>query len=410
MTALDSARPNVLLLTGWNFYNIGDISHTPGFLQMLHRNFPEAKVTVLAASYPDELAAYLNERFTDVTVLPMEFRAGKPLSPEMIAAFDTADAVVLNSGMTLSFGYYGLDWEKYLHRILAFLYARERGIPYGIWAHSFDRIDPPADILYRDVLGAADFLYTRDSRSLDLLTERGVRAVRQDFCPDSGFGFDLRDDAAAHDFLARNGLKSGEFLTYVPRLDVHRFRADGREQEHARQARELITRWVEDTDREVLIVHETISDVTAAKEMILDQLDPAVRARVVYQPDYWLPDRCQSIFAKSRLVISAEMHSVILGIAAGTPALHPYFAEAGLKQWMLEDLGIGDWLFDMDVDGIDRILKTAYEISADIDSARQRAADTAQLAKDLQADRVAALRDSATAHARARLAPASVNA
>ncbi|MFT4030567.1 MAG: polysaccharide pyruvyl transferase family protein [Protaetiibacter sp.] len=405
MTAA-AARPSVLLLTGWNFYNIGDVSHTPGFLRILERTFPEARVTVLAATYPDELAAYLRERFGDVTVLPMEFLAGRALSAEMIAAFEGADAVVLNSGMTLSFGYYGLDWEKYLHRILAFLYARERGVPYGVWAHSFDRIDPPADILYRDVLGGAEFLYTRDSRSLALLADRGVRAARQGFCPDSGFGFDLRDDVGARQFLAEHGLEAGEFLSYVPRLDIHRFRTDGREQEHARQARELISSWIQRTDRDVLIAHETISDVAAAKEMILEQLDPAIRTRVVYQPEYWLPDRCQSIFAASRLVISAEMHSVILGIAAGTPALHPYFAEAGLKQWMLEDLGVGDWMFDMDEDGADRILEKACEISADHEAARRRAAETARRARELQAQRAASLRELAQAHASARRAAA----
>ena len=80
-----------------------------------------------------------------------------------------ADLLVLNSGMTLSYGYYGHEWDRYIPRLLAFLKARELGVPYGIYGHSFDRVDPPADILYRDVLGGAAFVYTRDSESLALL-------------------------------------------------------------------------------------------------------------------------------------------------------------------------------------------------------------------------------------------------
>ena len=119
--------------------------HHPGFLRLVRRFVPEARVTVLAASYPEELRAHLQkfpEQLGEIGLLPMEFKAGEPLSPAMEQAFAGADLLVLNSGMTLSYGYYGHAWERILPRLLAFLKARELGVPYGVYGHSFDRIDP----------------------------------------------------------------------------------------------------------------------------------------------------------------------------------------------------------------------------------------------------------------------------
>src|SRR5438128_1853780 len=100
-------RPSILLISGWNLYNIGDVAITPGFLRLVQRYLPEARVTVLAASYPEELRTYVGRWFApeDVDLLPMEFTPGQPLSDAMEAAFRGADLLVLNSGMTLSYGY-----------------------------------------------------------------------------------------------------------------------------------------------------------------------------------------------------------------------------------------------------------------------------------------------------------------
>ena len=77
-----------------------------------------------------------------------------------------------------------------------------------------------------------------------------------------------------------------------------------------------------------------------------------------------MPDEAQAVYARARLVVSAEMHSVILALAAGTPALHPHFAQAGLKQWMLRDLGIEEWLFDQDAVPVERIAEAMVAVQA----------------------------------------------
>lgn len=400
---MDDDRPNILLLTGWNWFNIGDISHTPGFLRAVARFFPEASVTILASSYSEELRQYLAPRFSSVQqTVAAEFKPGVPLSKEMEAAFARADILVLNSGMTLSYGYHGHDWGKYLGRIVQFLYARELGLPFGIWGHSFDRIDPPVDILYRSILPSSEFIFTRETTSLELLRDKGITSPIMEFCPDSTFAFDLYQRGTKNTFSEEHNLTPGEYLVFVPRLDVHRFRDDQREIEHGRQARELISSWVRTTGYPVVIMHETIGDIEPAHELILDQLPHDVRAKTFFQPEYWLPDDCQAIFSQARLLISLEMHSVIMGLAAGVPSFHPYFRQAGLKQWMLKDLGLEDWLFDIDDRPVEELINAAIDVSVNFETARDRAIKAGDLALSIQAERMSTIKTVSTNHFNAR--------
>lgn len=391
-------RPSILLISGWNLYNIGDVAITPGFLRLVQQHFPEAQVTVLLQTFPKELGDYLKQRFPDVRIIPNEFRGGEKLSPEMEGAFAGADLLVLNSGMTLSYGYYGHEWDRYIPRLLAFLKARELGIPYGIYGHSFDKIDPPADILYRDVLGKAAFVYTRDSESLKVLKKCGVACPEMAFGPDSTFGFDLRNKQEADDFYRVHNVEPGKFTSFIPRLDVNRFRKDGREKEHAAQTRAVIEQYVETAREPVVLVHEVTRMLEPVKTMVFDQLSESARKYVRYKPDYWMPDTAATVYANSRMVVSMEMHSVILGLAAGTPSLHPYFKEAGLKQWMMRDIGLPEWLIDQDEVSHAGIAGAMLNVYRDTPAARAKVTQAMALVQRRQKETMAVVKRSALEH------------
>jgi len=393
--AAQPRAPHICLISAWNLYNIGDVAITPGFLRLVQRHFPEARVTLFAASYPAEITAYLKPKFPELDVLPFEFKPGVPLSSAFEKTFASASLLVLNSGMTLSYGYYGLQWENYIPRILAFVKARSLKIPYGIYGHSFDRIDPHADVLYSDVLSSAAFVYTRDSASLEVLKTAGVHCPEMAFAPDSTFGFDLRDEPRAGAFLRRHNLEPGRFVAFIPRLDVNRFRNDGRESDHAAQTREIISRFVRQTQIPVALVPEVQRQIEPAKTMVWDLLPNDVRPLVRFQPDYWMPDEAQAVYAKAALLVSAEMHSPILALAAGTPAIHFFFTQAGLKQYMYRDLGIQSWLFDQDQSGVQPIVDAMLAVVNDQKAARAKVESAMTIVRRRQLDTMAYLRRSA---------------
>jgi polysaccharide pyruvyl transferase WcaK-like protein len=395
-------RPSILLISGWNLYNLGDVAITPAFLRLAQTHFPEARVTVLLQSFPDELGKYVTERFPDVQCIPNEFLDGEKLTPRMEELFAGADLLVLNSGMTLSYGYYGKEWGKYIPCILAFLKADQTGVPFGIFGHSFDMIKPPADILYRDVLNRAAFLYTRDSESLKVLRAAGVAPKEMSFGPDVTFAFDLRDDKAARELMSRHRLEPGKFTAFVPRLDVNRFRQDGREKDHAAQTVAILERYVENAREPVVLVHEVTRMLKPVKEMVYDRLSESARRFVRYEPDYWMPDAAYSTYAAARMVVSMEMHSAILGFAAGTPSLHPHFKEAGLKQWMLRDLGISEWLIDQDENSATVIADRMLSIHADTPAARRKVADVMQRVREHHTRTVAMVKRTALSHFNAK--------
>lgn len=398
LAALQPRAPHILLISGWNLYNIGDVAITPGFLRLVQQHWPEARVTMLAASYANEIGAYLKPKFPDLEVIPMEFKPGVALTPAFEKVFQSGDLLVLNSGMTLSYGYYGLEWNGYIPRILAFMKARQLKIPYGVYAHSFDRVDPHADVLYSDVLTTAAFVYTRDSESLNLIKSKGVRCPEMAFAPDSTFGFDLRDEERAAQFLSRHSLEPGRYLAFIPRLDANRFREDGKEKEHAAQTRELIIRWVRETGTPVALVPEVQKGLEAARLMVYDQLPAEVRRMVRFQPDYWMPDEAQAVYAKAALVVSAEMHSIILGLAAGTPSIHPHFSQAGLKQWMMRDLGLPFWLHDQDKAPVEKIFDSMLEVHRDPKAAKARVDKAMALVRRRQMETMGVLRRSVRAN------------
>jgi polysaccharide pyruvyl transferase WcaK-like protein len=399
-TSAQKRGPSILLMSGWNLYNIGDVAITPGFLQLAKRHFPDARITMLAASYPKEIGEFLKPKFPDLEIIPMGFHAGKKLTPELQAAFEGADLLVLNSGMTLSYGYYGLEWERYIPRIMAFLKAREMGIPYGVWGHSFDKMEPQADILYRDVFKSASFVYTRDTESLKMLQTNGIRCPEMDFSGDATFGFSLRDTTRGEAFLREHRLEPGKFLAFIPRLDVSRFRSDGQEMNHAEQTRKIIIDYVRATNQPVALVCEVKNELANAKNMVYDLLPAEIKSQVRLQTEYWMPDEAQHVYSKATAVASAEMHSIILGLAAGTPSVHFYFRQAGLKQWMMRDIGTPEWLLDQDEVSPEKIAASLVDIAKNPDAARRKAAKAMEFVRTRQTEKFAVVRRAAETHFR----------
>ena len=358
----------ILVFFSWSHSNIGDIGITPGLLRLLERHVPEAEVIVVANTKADETREYLQKRFPKCKVVGTPFRSRK-ISPEFRKAFDRADLVLYNSGTTLSYGRWEYDWNRTMPFALPLVMAREAGKPYGIYCQSFELFAWPSNEFFRPLLSDASFVFARDSNSLEYLKSLGVKPPVLDFGPDATFAFDLRDEARADAFMQRHRLKPRKFITITIRTSVQKFIDEKREEAHAAKLRQLIETWVDRTGHDVLICPEVKHEIGPARRLIYDRLGESVRRHVRFKDGFWLPDEAFSVYARAEAIVSMEMHSVILGLAAGTPVLHPRFAEAGRKAWMLRDLGIEEWLFDIDKQPADRFTTELLTIHNDYDAA-----------------------------------------
>ncbi len=118
-----------------------------------------------------------------------------------------------------------------------------------------------------------------------------------------------------------------------------------------------------------MICPEVEWEIEPSRKLILERLPQNIRSHVKFKDKFWLPDEAFSVYAKAEAIVSMEQHSIILALAAGTPVILPRFWENGRKAWMLRDLGIEEWLFDIDEDPEEQITAALLDIHNDYDVA-----------------------------------------
>jgi hypothetical protein len=263
------------------------------------------------------------------------------------------------------------------------------GKPYGVYGITLPPQFATPEVIH--TLNGARFVYFRDSVSLRLAEKRGVTSPVTGFAPDGAFAVDLRNDILAESFMLEHGLVEKGFLCCIPRLRHTPYwlikkkglpvdsakecrNQEMKEHDHA-PLREAISLIVRATNLKVLLCPEDETQMAVAREMIFDYLPEDVLERVVWRKDFWLTDEALSVYVRSAGLFGHEMHSPIMCIGNGIPALVVRWAEQTTKGVMWSDIGLGDWLFDFDLkNDTDRFADFALGWALDLPAALVRTA------------------------------------
>lgn len=342
--------PRILLRSSWQVFNIGDIAHTPGVLTLLEKYLPAAEVRLWAsADLSDEVAAMEHRRFPKLTIVKGTIDAnGKASNPALQDALNWCDFLLHGSGPSLVAS----------KDVAAFVQHVRK--PFGVYGITHGSFQSGAND--RELLNQAQFVYFRDTPSLKLAQSEGVKAPVMGFAPDGAFACDLRDDEKAKAFLRTNQLQDGQFLCCLARLrytPYWKYRNQPINAErHARNEamaehdmaplRAAITAVIRETKHKVLLCPEDMSQMEVTKLWIYDKLPADVKPRVVWREKFWLTDESLSVYVRSAGLFGLEMHSPIMAVGNGIPAIVGRFAEQTSKGFMWRDIGLGDWLFDFD--------------------------------------------------------------
>lgn len=387
--------PRIVLRSSWQTVNIGDIAHTPGVLALLEKHLPEAEVRLWPSKIDNGVRELLQARFPRVGIV--EGESG------VRAAMDECDFLLHGSGPFLVAERDVARWFK------------ATGKPYCVFGITFSERNYSTQNLAAEkvaetirVLSDARFVYFRDSVSLELAQQKGCRSPIMEFGPDGAFATDLSDDERAEKFLREQELEPGKFLCCIPRLrytpywTIPEKKAPFDEVKHAeneahkvadhapllRAIREVVGQ----TDMKVLLCPEDQTQMILGKELLLDRLPAAARARVAWRPDYWLTGEARSVYVRSAGLFGHEMHSPIMCIGSGIPALVCRWEEQTSKGFMWRDIGLGEWLFDMDrPDDVERIVPTVLSLARDPEAAREKAARAKAFVDAKQREMVATL-------------------
>ncbi|MEM9674125.1 MAG: polysaccharide pyruvyl transferase family protein [Bacteroidota bacterium] len=385
-----SSQPKrILVRSSWQTVNIGDIAHTPGLLRIIETYLPDVEVYLWASKLDNGVDRILATSFPKLKIIEGE----KALQQ----AFKTCDFLLHGSGASLVAERDVVRWYQ------------ETGKPYGFYGITFPpqkshKTNPePADVLAKSVgvLSKADFVFFRDSKSLAFAKELGCTCPVMQFGPDAAFACDLRDDDLALSFLSEHGLEAGKYLCCIPRLRYtafwgipsmngtkdeikHARNEEMKEHDHA-PLREAIVKIVQQTDLKVLICPEDQTQMQVGKEMLYDKLPDEVRTRVVWRPDYWLTGEAISTYVRSVGLFGNEMHSPIFCVGHGVPAIVCRWAEQTTKGYMWEDIGLGDWLFDLDDESqVQLVVPKVLEMAKNPEEFKTKALKASETVKDKQ--------------------------
>lgn len=390
--AADGQAKTVLLMSGWDTVNIGDIGHTPGTLRILEQHLPEVKVNLWAMKLDDRVTAMLKARFPKVKVFQGSLTGKGPGDEALRAAIAESDLFIRNSGM-------GQDNSWMRH-------CRNLGKPYGVYGQSYfeTMVTGEKGPENMELLNAASFIYTRESRTLTMLKNAGVKSPVLEFGPDGCFGIDVRDEERGLATMKKLGLEDRKFITVLLRTNTPKAPGvdDPRPQklnplhptpeqvaDDERRAgvfRELITQWVKATGNKVLIAPETFKEMGHNKRLIFDPLPPEIQKHVVNLEYFWNADESASIFARAHTVVCHEPHSPIIALANGTPIIHAFSEFHGLKCWMFEDIGLKEWLLEFDATPAETLFQTVMTIDQDYPAALAKVKKAMDFVHQRQAD------------------------
>jgi polysaccharide pyruvyl transferase WcaK-like protein len=383
-SAQQGRPPRILLRNAWQSQNIGDIAHYMGLLELMEKFGIDAEVRLWPSNLENGADALLAKRFPKVIILK---------GAEQIAtAIQECDFFLHGSSSGFGAAKDVVRWQK------------ETGKPFGVLGISLTSDDPKAI----ETLNKADFVFFRDGVSLQKAKDLGCTAPIMAFGPDTAFGIvTLRNDEAATAFMHEHALEEGKFLCCIPRYRwtpgwmIYKSRPvdevklarnnEMKEHDHA-PLRAAIIAVTRETDMKVLVTCEDQTQIALGKEILVDPLPDDVKKKVVWRDRYWLTDEAVSTYVRSAGLFGNEMHSPIMCISSGIPAVVCRFDEQTNKGFMWRDIGLNDWLFTLDnPDEVARIAPTVLAIAKDPAAAKAKAVQAGDIVRQKQREEMAAL-------------------
>jgi colanic acid/amylovoran biosynthesis protein len=354
----DPAR--IALVNTWHDDNRGDAAIAQTTLRLLSNRWPDAEVTVVSLLDDrheefDRAHRHLTARNPRVGILGnalphldrhggrrrvvtkcARFTMAVPgallgaLSPgrsrrAALMAVRDADLVVVSGGhSTYSQGGL-LAWVNLLRVLLPVHVAHRAGVPTVFLGHT---LGPFPDRISRriagHVLSRAGRVVARESASAAVATSLGVAPSRVEVAPDVAFALTPSDTDRVDALCAAHRLERGDFWVVTVRQAYEAADRDARTDRFLTAMAGFVRTVLDEgrTARVVLCAH-TIGPVANEDDRrvtrrLAEQL-PDPRVSVV--DDDLDPEELAAFYGRAGLLVGTRLHSVILSLAAGTPAV-----------------------------------------------------------------------------------------
>ena len=403
LASLDKKK-TVLLCTGIQHCNIGDIAHVTGILNLLNIYLPETKIILWPRINVQEFDDLILKYYPDVSIIKATLEnQGEAVLPgtsdnqALIEAAKKADFALAGKGEEEKLYWFSSHYQK----------------PYGLYGGAIK--SPPANS-FKPLLDNASFIFVRETDSLKNLKKAQVACKVMDFAPDASFGCTIQDDWKAVKFIQQHRLEYKKFICVIPRLrvtpyyriapslrydptpwseekikKVDELNAKHKEKDHAK-VREAMIAWVRRTGYPVLLCPEMIHNMELYDELLVDPLPDDVKEKVIKRDYFWLTDEAAAVYKNATAVLSFECHSPILACVQGTPAFYLRQPEDTIKGQMWYDMGLTDWVFEIEQTEGQDIANRLMEVYNDYPKARDYLESAMDLVRKKQRDSLTEVR------------------
>jgi hypothetical protein len=354
-------KRTILLCTGIQYCNIGDVGHVSGILNLLNTYLPEAKIILWPTINIQEFDELIMKYWPDVSIIHSKLigkdgQEGSDWKPDNEAIYkvaEQADFIIGGHGETEKMRWLAKNYKK----------------PYGIIGVT---VGSPPTGSYKELIDNASFFFTRETASLEILKKAGVKCKLMNFAPDATFGSMIQDDQKASQFMRQNGLEYKKFICVIPRLrvtpyyqiapgirfnpspwssekirEVDELNNKHKEKDHAK-ARAAMISWVRRTGNPVLLCPEMIHNMGLYDELLFNPLPDDIKKYIIKRESFWKTDEAATVYKNATAVISLECHSPILSYTQGTPAFYLRQPEDTIKGQMYYDIGLTEWVFEIE--------------------------------------------------------------
>lgn len=323
-------------------FNVGTTAHGPGAITVLEKFVPECEVTVWAsAPLSEPMQRMMERRFPDVKIVCGRLDGS---SKAVEDAVHWCDLLLIGPGTGIA-----------VHRDVE-AFTKFCNKPYAAAGIGFAAKDI-------EKMRQSGFIFLRDSAAL-AAAEKAELGVPTAFVPDGAFLFDAADDAGAVEFMRRHGLEKGKFVCCLPR---YRYTptwefcpGETYPEDRIAYNKSMIVqdmeplvkaacRVVREKGLKVLLSPETEPAIRLCRNELLSMFPADVKPFIVVPDHFWEADLALGVYKLSRGVWGIEMHSQVMAIGNGIPAMVCRTKEFGSKSQMWVDIGLGEWLFDFDL-------------------------------------------------------------
>lgn len=339
----------VLLTYGYGLKNSGDMAITLGAIELLKKKYQD--ITILSrfdASHPEyEISKqFILKKFPEIKILPSPFKldrnagiikkiqnhingglqiCGIIKNRNLKKIVKQSDLVVFNGGNLFRCNSF-LDFARLLALLYPLRKAKQNSIPYIVFPQSAAKINWIGKKILKNTLRRAERVFTREDQSFKYLSKR-MHLDNLEKAIDLAFFIDSKNDHANNSVKGNNDIKTiGITLRGQTLGDLKEFSQD-RKKIIIESIKNTLNNINSKYESRFVIVVQTEKDKNISYE-IFEKLKGEINIEIIEEYD---PIALKTNYENFNLLFGMRLHSIILALTSGTPALGLFDKSWGLK-------------------------------------------------------------------------------